>query len=125
MSYNTGSIERQIYRNWATDHKTIIICNGGNSAMLQDVFTTFTIHATEFGLPLVKFHEDEQSLNEALTSVAIVVPERFYDVTWSAPVYGRELSAPAAYTHEATGQLYFEGTPEFAFIAFLKSFRLA
>lgn len=122
VAYNVETNERDMYRNWAVNHRTIIICNGGNSAMLEDVFSTLAEHAEQYELPLVKFYEDEQSLNNALTSVAIVVPARFYDAKF---VKGQEGLGDWYVNVENPSDFFQEGSPEFAFISFLKSFRLA
>lgn len=114
----------EAYLDWAKDHKTIIICDGGNVAMLEDLYTTLIDHAYHFGLPLVKFYEDEASLNGALTVVGIIVPAELYDTKYRKPEDG----VTEAYTYEslAGGSInYFVGTPEFEFIKYLKSFRLA
>jgi hypothetical protein len=116
------------FYDWARNHKTIIICNGGNVAMLEDLFTRLVDHSHQFSLPLVKFYEDEQSLNNALTTVAILVPEWAYDVKFIPASVGDFIITPNAYVHEAEGQpglRFEEGTTEFAFISLLKSFRLA
>lgn len=120
------SRQYQSFLNWATNHKTIIICNGGNNQMLEDLSEKFSTLVKKLELPLTKFYEDEQSLNEALTAVAVIVPEWFYDVEFSPAAEGVE----ACYTHfEAKGfngvTVYQNGTPEYEFIFLLKSFRLA
>lgn len=130
VRYNANSRERLVYRDWAVNHKTIIICNGGNTAMLEDLHLRLVDHAHEFELPLTKFYEDEQSLNNALTSVALVVPPELYDVKF-VPADLATKSAfvtKSAYVYEpedGPGLRYEEGMPEYDFIALLKSFRLA
>lgn len=79
---------------WASNHKTIIVLNGGNSAMLENAYERIQRLGQKLDLPYVKFHEDEQSLNNALTCVAIVVPERVYSMNIEEaindPMYTRE-----------------------------------
>jgi hypothetical protein len=119
------------YFDWAENHKTIIICNGGNQAMLEDLFTRLISTSMLFNLALVKFYEDEQSLGGALTSVALLVPVEFYDVTFvpsASSKFSMGAATPAAYVHEPEflpGLRFEEGSTEFEFIALLKSFRLA
>lgn len=72
-----SSIKPKVIDDWATNHKTVIVLNGGNSASLQDLHFFFMSKENPF--PFAKFHEDEQSLNGALTSVGIILPERIYD----------------------------------------------
>jgi hypothetical protein len=116
-----------VFYDWAENHKTIIICNGGNVAMLEDLYTQLIDPTDAFGLPLVKFYEDEQSLNGALTSVALIVPAKFYDAKFVPdPTSPHELSGVYQYIDpDGRTTRYSIDTPEFQFIQLLKSFRLA
>ncbi|MEM2159449.1 MAG: hypothetical protein QXN55_00660 [Candidatus Nitrosotenuis sp.] len=60
---------------WATNHKTVVFLNGGNQADLQelDAFLSTGIYPTS------RFYEDEKSLNNALTSVCVILPEKIYE----------------------------------------------
>lgn len=116
------------FYDWARNHKTIIICNGGNQAMLEDLFTKLVSLCHKFSLPLVKFYEDEQSLGSALTTVALLVPAEFYDVKFVRGERGDFITTVDAYVHEPEflpGLRFEEGSPEFELIALLKSYRLA
>lgn len=62
---------------WARDHKVMILLNGGNSANLQELYDFLDTNENPY--PFTKFHEDEQSLNGALTYVGIILPERIYE----------------------------------------------
>ncbi len=69
-----------MYVDWAKNHKTVVVLNGGNQASLQNIYTTLEDCAKGgMMMPFAKFHEDEQSLNGALTAVSIVVPEFYYE----------------------------------------------
>lgn len=68
---------RAVYSDWSQNHKTIVLLNGGNSADLQDLFNFFSQPGNPY--LFAKFHEDEQSLNNALTSVGIILPEMIYE----------------------------------------------
>ncbi len=61
---------------WAEDHKTIIILNGGNQANLFELLDF--IYEGNNNFPFEEFSEDEQSLNNCLTCVSIILPERIY-----------------------------------------------
>lgn len=74
------SHEYEILDDWARHHKTIIILNGGDCQDLQEIYDFIHKNRNALKLPYAKFHEDERSLNKALTSVAIVVPPEIYDV---------------------------------------------
>lgn len=65
------------YRDWAENHKTMVLLNGGNSADLQELFEFLDSEDNPY--PYVKFHEDDVSLNGALTYVGTVLPEKIYD----------------------------------------------
>lgn len=77
-----NSVQFKIAREWARDHKTMILLNGGNSAGIQAIFDKFKEFESQgMDLPFMKFHEDEQSLGGALTYAGIVVPEHIYSQT--------------------------------------------
>lgn len=63
---------------WATNHKTLIYLNGGNHKNLYDMVMNFTTRDNKY--PWAVFREDEQSLNECITCVAIVVPTHIYEL---------------------------------------------
>jgi hypothetical protein len=69
---------QDMYNDWAQNHKTMVLLNGGNSADLQDLFDF--LYCEENPYPFVKFHEDEVSLNGALTYVGMILPEKIYSV---------------------------------------------
>lgn len=70
----------KIFFEWADQHKTMVLLNGGNSASLEAIFQKFNVFASSgMHLPFAKFHEDEQSLCGALTYVGIVVEEKYYN----------------------------------------------
>lgn len=74
-----GKAQEKALFDWKKNHKTIVILNGGNAQSLADLHEYFK-YLQKRGMPhpFAKFHEDEQSLGGALTSVGIVVPERIY-----------------------------------------------
>lgn len=78
-----GDIGQQWYHldEWAKNHKTIVLLNGGNSADLKELHDFMVAgHTNVFNnFPYACFHEDEQSLCGALTSVGIVLPPHIYD----------------------------------------------
>lgn len=64
------------YVEWATNHKTIIVLNGGMQADLEKwvELLSSTSHAHAWAT----FHEAPEALNGALTNIALVLPERIY-----------------------------------------------
>ncbi|AUS02829.1 hypothetical protein NVP2275O_248 [Vibrio phage 2.275.O._10N.286.54.E11] len=61
---------------WARNHKTTIVLNGGMQENLEDLFYFLGMDANPY--PFAKFHEADFSLNGALTNVGIVLPEAIY-----------------------------------------------
>lgn len=70
---NKHESENHVLKNWTCDGKTVILLNGGNSAALQTLCTVFNSKKNPF--PWAFFNEDDASLNGALTSVGIILPE--------------------------------------------------
>ena len=62
---------------WALNHKTMILLNGGYAEALEDLHAFFESPSNPY--PYTWFHEEKASLNGALTSVGIVLPEKIYD----------------------------------------------
>lgn len=61
---------------WARSHKTMVLLNGGYQSDLRE-FLEF-LDCGENVYPHASFCEEEASINGALTSVGIVLPERVY-----------------------------------------------
>ena len=61
---------------WAKDHKTMILLNGGYAETIQELVDFFNNRENPY--PWADFHEEEASLNGALTTVGIVLPEKIY-----------------------------------------------
>lgn len=64
-----------ILRRWATDHKTIIVHNGGYSSNLLRLYDSFS----KSQYPFAKFHEEDDALAGALTVVGIIVPQHIIE----------------------------------------------
>jgi hypothetical protein len=70
--------EKMIQLNdWKRNHKTVMIMNGGNSAMLEGLHEFFNNIDNPYAFGW--FHEDAESLNGAITSVGICLPEKIYN----------------------------------------------
>ena len=61
---------------WAIEHKTMILLNGGYSENLRRLETLFEDSNDNY--PWTVFHEGEDALDGALTCVGIVLPEKIY-----------------------------------------------
>lgn len=77
----------KVLQNWAENHKTIIVLNGGYSSRLRELFLTFRNHAPRLELPYANFHESMDALDGALTCVGIILPEAIYNFPKFQPTY--------------------------------------
>ena len=67
-------IAQEAFREWATQDFTMIVLNGGNSAMLQNSYHQ-SYEADEDGsFPIARFFEDSQSMEGMMTAWGIVLP---------------------------------------------------
>jgi hypothetical protein len=105
---------------WADHHKTFITLNGGNNASLIKIREL----AMQCRWPFAVFHEDEQSLDNLLTAVAIVVPESVYNAKRVDPAGEVEVYEWVS-EDGMTAYRYFPGQPDHDLIKLLKSSRLA
>lgn len=64
-------------QDWANNHKTMILLNGGNHSALDDLYGFFDDPRNPY--PFHCFQEDKQSLNNATTCVGIILPEKIYE----------------------------------------------
>lgn len=62
---------------WAANHKTVCLMNGGFNSAIRELVNFFDNEENPF--PWAEFHEEEDSLDGALTCVGIVLPEKIYD----------------------------------------------
>ncbi len=63
-------------KNWASNHRTIIIKDGGNCKRLEEIIVLFEEGCDAYQWSY--FREDKESLNNALTAVCIILPKKFY-----------------------------------------------
>ena len=62
---------------WASSHKTMILLNGGYADTLREIIKLFDDKNNPY--PWAFFNEGQDSLDGALTSVGIVLPEHIYE----------------------------------------------
>ena len=60
---------------WAENHKTMILLNGGYLETIEDLWRFFESNNP---YPCAKFHEGEDSLGGVMTSIGIILPEKIY-----------------------------------------------
>jgi len=77
--WNQPSVAQANLLEWAENHKTMILLNGGYSETIQDLVTFLAQqgdHTVEY--PWAPFYEEKASLNGALTTVGVILPEKIY-----------------------------------------------
>jgi len=81
---NLSLQNNDFYKEWATNHKTIIILDAINSKGVRQAFHNLcnfsSGHLMEV-IPVTCFYEDADSLDGAITAAACVLPERIYNVS--------------------------------------------
>lgn len=77
--YRQDSLARRKLYEWAEEHKTIIILNGGAAGNIREAALQLQAIGKVLNLPTAWFHEDEFSLDGTMTCTGIVVPEKIYD----------------------------------------------
>lgn len=124
--YKFNTKQAKAYYDWAKNHKTVVVLNGGNSLALDTTYWRLSAFSEQLKLPVTRFYEDEQSLNRALTAVAIILPENLYDVEYlpADPKSAIKERLSNAYVYD--GGSYVEGRDvEYDLISLVKSHRLA
>ena len=71
------SDEGRVLYDWAQNHKTMILLNGGYSGNLHVLIRQFDTPQNPY--PWSFFKESEEALDGALTCVGIVLPEKIYE----------------------------------------------
>lgn len=106
--------------NYLQNHKTIIVCNGGNNAMIEDLIGFFNRKDNQFQIAC--FHEDKESLCGALTGVGILLPESIYgaEEKWTEFVDDTNYKY-----YEFNGEKYYQDSWEYDLVSRIKSYRLA
>lgn len=116
---------------WAENHKTMIVLNGGINESLHDLYNLLTTDKLSFPAPFACFNEDEKSLGGIMTNVGIVLPEEIYDVVnyrTAVSLLGYDVFDQDAFYFIKDGKCmmrYEKDTPDWRFINILKSCPLA
>jgi hypothetical protein len=89
VKYRTlhGNYATTMLYDWALNHKTAILLNGGDAYGLLEWKCFLDVPANPF--PHAYFEESAGALNKCLTSVGIVLPEYMYDT--AATQVGRDV----------------------------------
>lgn len=84
-------------KEWATEWKTMICLNGGNSYEVHNIYYFLNSLANN-PYPFALFYESEEALNGMITSVAIILPERIFNT--ATVMRSRTLPDGVSYTHD-------------------------
>jgi hypothetical protein len=74
---HVGNEEIPMLHNWAEEHKTMILLNGGYSETLRNLLNFFDDKRNPY--PFAYFNEGQDALDGALTCVGIILPEKIYE----------------------------------------------
>lgn len=80
-SYNDDTPERTVLLEWATQHMTKDLRVGGYQSTLNTIYEILKKTCPVIGVPFCKFHEEQDALNGALTSVGVVLDTNLLDST--------------------------------------------
>ena len=127
MSVTTPVHLMPIYNAWAEQDKVLIVCQAVNHAGVMSAYEQLQMFGEALSLPVTVFFEDEQSMNSMATAAGIIVPEIYHSAKAVRIPNIDEIIAYQFTSDEDPSQNYtfHKGDKAFAFIEFLKSYRLA
>jgi hypothetical protein len=113
---------------WAQNHKTIVVLNGGNRAEIEAGFRALWLGEERLQrLPFGYFEEDEPSLGGIMTGFGVILPKAIYDATRvKKPAFGTD---PEMFRYEnpenGTSAEYDENDPLYDFLTYKEGCSLA
>lgn len=106
----------KLFTDWARNHKTIIVLNGGGTAEIEQAVEVLREQSQ---YPWAEFYESRECLSAALTGVGVVLPERVFNA-------GRvPLAVGTQYFERPNGEQVLFGDVDYAVIDLVKSKGLA
>ena len=120
-------LHHDVYQEWAEQDKVLIVCQAVNHAGVMSAYEQLQFFGEALSLPVTVFFEDEQSMNSMATAAGIIVPEIYHSAKAVRIPNIDEIIAYQFTSDEDPSQNYtfHKGDKAFAFIEFLKSYRLA
>lgn len=79
VKYQEVSRQKNQLYDWAVDHKTMIVLNGGYLSTMQEALEFLNNSANPY--PWTFFNESEEAMGGMLTNIAIVLPEKIYETS--------------------------------------------
>lgn len=74
--YGTATQEEAMLRDWESNHKTVIVLEGGYQSRLEELLVQFS--GINHNYPFASFREEKDALNCAMTAVCIILPEQVF-----------------------------------------------
>lgn len=76
---NKADLIQDTLYEWANNHKTMIVLNGGMQQDLHALNDQLVEIVYDLALPYATFRESQEALNGAMTSISVVVPDCLYN----------------------------------------------
>lgn len=76
--YNRDACQYDMLFDWADNHKTTVVLNGGIQTDLMELQAIFSSKDNPY--PWAYFNESKEAANGCLTNVGIIVPEKVYNM---------------------------------------------
>lgn len=77
--HNHTTYHFDMIHEWADKHKTMVLLNAGYSEEIRNLITFFSEKSNPF--PWAPFREGADALDNALTTVGIILPEEIYNAS--------------------------------------------
>jgi hypothetical protein len=71
LGTDADQVKARMVNDWATDHETMVVLNGGHTAMLKEVL--YLLENTDHDFPFAPFYETDLA-EDALSNIAIIAP---------------------------------------------------
>jgi hypothetical protein len=126
-----------VFFDWARDHETVILLNGGGHTNLLKIHSDFVLDDSN-PYPFEFMNEEEATCNGMVTSVGMVLPEKIYNAAERirrreatvVPVHGSTELYRLAATNDVREEIYARDKDTFTFfdvdvITKINSYKLA
>lgn len=117
-----SSAAAKLVSDWAREHKTMIVLNGGTTAELEQ---GIEVMRAQSSYPWVEFYESRECLSGALTGFGVVLPESVYDCTKGYRANPTTFNGEELLFIRPTGEHVRYGDADFDIISLVKSKGLA
>lgn len=128
--YKRNTSQFAVFNDWALYDKTIIICGAGNHAGVVSCFDALADLEGALGLPFAIFREDEQSMNGMATACGVIVPQKYWDVSFvKGDLHSRNAVGQTDFWESTKdsglNHVFPTTSKQGEFVSLIKSFRLA